>query len=261
MSATMRDAATVQLDQLEGGALWHARLCAPKGNVLDTAMTMALTQVFLHARSERAVKVVMLSGHGPHFSFGASVAEHLPERVGTMLPAFHRLFHAIADAGVMVLAAVRGQCLGGGLELAAFCHRVWAAPEARFGLPEITLGVFAPVGSLLLPERIGRAAADELCSSGRVVGATEAQRLGLVDELADEPVAAATAWAREQILPHSASSLRFAVRAVRREFHRGFFAGLEDLERLYLDELMATADAAEGIRAFLDKRAPRWSDA
>jgi cyclohexa-1,5-dienecarbonyl-CoA hydratase len=203
---------------------------------------------------------VLIEGDGPHFSFGASVAEHRPGRIGEMLPAFHGLFAQMLRAAVPLLAAVRGQCLGGALELAAFCQRVFAAPDARLGQPEIQLGVFAPVASLILPERIGRGGAEDLCLSGRTLDADEALRIGLVDEIAADPAAAALAYARRHLLPRSASSLRMAVRASRHGFASRLQRDLQELEHLYLDELMATHDAVEGIAAFVEKRPPVWSD-
>jgi cyclohexa-1,5-dienecarbonyl-CoA hydratase len=154
---------------------------------------------------------------------------------------------------------VRGQCLGGGLELAAFCHRVFAAPDATLGQPEVKLGVFAPVASLVLPLRIGQAAADDLLLTGRTVGGEEALALGLVDELAEDPAGAARAWHRARLRPLSAVALAFAARASRHQLDGALGEGLAHLERLYLEELMATRDAREGIEAFLERRSPTWS--
>jgi cyclohexa-1,5-dienecarbonyl-CoA hydratase len=161
-------------------------------------------------------------------------------------------------SGVPTLAAVRGQCLGGGLELASFCHRIFAAPDAKLGQPEIVLGVFAPVASLVLPERIGRANAEDLCLTGRIVDASEAKEMGLVDVVTEKPEDAALEYARKHFLPRSASSLRYAVRALRLPLSRRLEEELARLERLYLEELMGTEDAVEGIQAFLEKRPPEW---
>jgi len=253
--------APVRIEMLDDGALWRVWLSAPKGNVLDTAMIDALAETFRAAGAAKHCRAVCLQGEGAHFSYGASVPEHVRGQVETMLPRFHALFRAIAAASVPVIAAVSGQCLGGGLELAAFCQRVIAGPDARFGQPEIVLGVFAPVGSLLLPERIGRGAAEDLLLSGRTIDAREALALGLADELADDPGAAALAWARAHLLPKSASSLRLATAAARADFLPRFEAGLQRLEHLYLHDLMSTADANEGLAAFLARRKPQWSDA
>jgi len=253
--------APVRLEPAAGGALWRVVLGGSKGNVLDARMMDALRAVFGAAGREAGLRAVILEGEGKHFSFGASVQEHLPGQVATMLASFRETLLALFDSHVVHLAAVRGQCLGGGLELASCCHRIFASPDARLGQPEIQLGVFAPAASLLLPERLGRGPAEDLCLSGRVVGAEEAAALGLVDAVADDPAEAALAWAREHLVPRSAASLRFAVRAARQGLRQRLASGLEELERLYLDELMQTRDAVEGLEAFLEKRPPEWSDA
>lgn len=251
----------LRIEELESGALWSVRLDAPKGNVLDAPLVAELEGLFRRAARTPALKAVLLGSTGAHFSFGASVEEHRARAVAGMLRDFHELFRAIAASAVPVLCGVRGACLGGGLELAAYCHRLVAHPEAKLGQPEIALGVFAPVASAILGERVGRGAAEELLLSGRTLDGREAAALGLVDALSEDPDAAVLEWARAHLLPKSASSLRFAVRAARMDFDRRFARRIADLERLYLDELMATGDALEGIEAFLAKRAPQWRDA
>lgn len=249
---------SVSIDRLDGGALWRVSLANGKGNVLDRGLVDALSEVARRVASEPGLKAVVLEGAGPHFSFGASVPEHMPGEVAGMLARFHGLFKTMLDGNVVWLAAVRGRCLGGGLEVAAFCHRVFAAPDALLGQPEILLGVFAPVGSAFLRERVGRPAAEDLCLTGRAVPAEEARGMGLVDEVADDPSAAAIEWAKTHLLPKSASSLRHAVKAVRWELSRRFVPEVEELERYYLDRLMRTEDALEGLTAFVEKRQPVW---
>jgi len=251
----------VRVESTDDGAIWRVRLATPKANILDMEKSERLGRIFERAREEAGLRAIVLEGEGPHFSFGASVEEHLPGRFEEMIPGFHRLFDRMLNASVVTLAAVRGQCLGGGLELVSFCNRVFAAPDAKLGQPEIVLGVFAPVASVMLAERVGRGAAEDLCLSGRSISAAEALRIGLVDAIADDPAEAALGYAREHLLPRSASSLRLAVRAVRAGFARRFREDLAEVERLYLDELMATKDAREGLQAFVEKRRPAWSDA
>ena len=248
----------IAVQPLDKGAIWLVTLNAPKGNVLDRAMGAALTDTFLDAAERPNLCAIVLTGAGDHFSFGASVKEHLPGEVDQMLPEFHRLIVSLFDASIPTLAAVRGQCLGGGMELALACQRIIASPEAKFGQPEVNLGVFAPVASLLLPERVGRARAEELCLTGRVIAADEASRIGLVDSIAPDPVEAALDWVRANLLSKSASSLRLALRALRQTHRERFVADLERLERLYLTDLMATHDATEGLKAFLEKRPAQW---
>jgi cyclohexa-1,5-dienecarbonyl-CoA hydratase len=251
----------VRCETLENGQVWSLTLDTPKANILDAAKVRALTSFFQAAEHAPAVKAILITGAGAHFSFGASVEEHLPQHVAGMLSNFHGLFRAMLTCAVPTLAAVRGQCLGGALELASFCTRVLAAPDAVLGQPEICLGVFAPVASFFLPERIGRPAAEALCLSGRSVSAREGLALGLVDEIAADPREAALAWVRCNLLPHSAASLRRAQRALRAGLAERFHCEIERLERLYLDDLMSTYDAREGLQAFLEKRPPVWRNA
>ena len=251
----------VRVERLDHDACWRVTLGGSKGNILDAALVDALTRVFHEAIGAPTLRAICLEGAGAHFSFGASVQEHLPDQVAAMLRRFDRLITTLLDSNVIVLAAVRGQCLGGGLELATVCHRVFASRDAKFGQPEIALGVFAPIASVVLAERVGRGAADDLLMSGRSVDAEAAFRLGLADELADDPTEAALAYARQHLLPKSASSLRFAVRAARAGIRARLQAELPAIERMYLADLMQTHDGVEGLRAFLDKRPPQWRHA
>ncbi len=250
----------VRIESLDDGAIWRARLNTPASNILDRDKIATLSTMFERARRDSSLKAIIIEGEGPNFSFGASVQEHLPDACAGMLSSFHGMFHSMLDASVVTLAAVRGQCLGGGLELAAFCQRVFAADDARLGQPEIALGVFAPVASFILDERVGRGAADDLLLSGRSITAREALQLGLVDEINESPGDAALAYARTHLLPRSASSLRRAVRAGRLGFAERFRTRIVQLESMYLDDLMHTADATEGVRAFLEKRPPAWKN-
>lgn len=264
MKAASQESITVgpvKLSVLDGGAIWHIQLATPRANVLDSEKVAILTRLFSAAGRDPGLKAVVIEGDGPHFSFGASVAEHLPEKYEGMLEGFHGMFLRMLESATVTLAAVRGQCLGGGLELAAFCHRVFASPDARLGQPEIALGVFAPVASAILCGRVGRGHAEHLLLSGSSVPADEAARMGLVDELAPDPLGATLEYARRHLLPRSASSLRIACRAARAAFEQHFRTDLARLEQVYATQLMRTADAVEGLTAFLEKRDPRWSDA
>lgn len=242
------------------GALLRLRLSRPKANLVDAAMIAALRAALREHLPGARLRAVLLDAEGPHFSFGASVEEHLPESCAAMLRELHALLLTLVASPVPVLVAVRGQCLGGGLEVAAAGHRIFAAPGATLGQPEIKLAVFAPAASCLLPERIGQPCAEDLLFSGRSIGAEEAHRIGLVDALADDPEQAALAWFDEHLAKHSAASLRFAVRAARAGVVERIRVKLAEVERLYLEELMATHDAVEGLTAFIAKRPATWED-
>lgn len=255
MSAT-----PLKVELEKDGGLLRLRLNRPKANIVDAAMIAALRSALDRHLSGARLRAVLLEAEGPHFSFGASVEEHLPGSCAAMLRELHALILRLVASPVPVLVAVRGQCLGGGLEVAAAGHRIFAAPGATLGQPEIKLGVFAPAASCLLPERIGRSRAEDLLFSGRGIGAEEAHGIGLVDALADDPSQAALAYFEEHLAKRSAGSLRFAVRAARFDFVERVRLKLAEVERQYLEGLMATHDAVEGLTAFIAKRPPVWED-
>jgi len=240
------------------GALLRLRLARPKANLIDAAMIAALERAFAAHRGNPGLLAALLDHEGPHFSFGASVEEHLPASCEQMLCSLHGLIEAMLDWPRPILVAARGQCLGGGLELAAAGHLLFLAPEAQLGQPETKLGVFAPAASVLLPLRIGQARAEDLLLSGRSIDAPTALGWGLASALAEDPAAAALAWFESHLAAKSAAALAVAVRAVREPFADLARARLADVETLYLEKLMRTRDAPEGLAAFLEKRAPRW---
>ena len=244
----------------EGGKLLRLRLDRYKANIVDAAMIAALDDAFTGYADQADLRGVVLDAAGPHFSFGASVEEHLPGQCAAMLAALHALLKKMVAFPVPILVAVRGQCLGGGLEVAMAGNLIFAAPDAQLGQPEIRIGVFAPAASVLMPERIGRAQAEDLLFSGRSVSAEEARLIGLVNGLVEDPGTAAVDYYRQHLAGLSAASLRHAVRAAREDMAARVAAALDRVERLYLDDLMTTDDAAEGLTAFLEKRAANWKD-
>ena len=223
-------------------------------------MIAALTKALAEGSDNRHIKAVLIDHEGPHFSFGASVPEHMPDQCAGMLNGLHALILAMVEYPVPILVSVRGQCLGGGLEVALAGHLMFVSPEAKLGQPEIVLGVFAPAASCLLPERMPQVAAEDLLYSGRNISGEEAFRLGLANAVADEPEAAALAWFDAGPAKHSASSLRFAVKAARLGMNERVRAKITAVEDLYLNGLMATHDAVEGLNAFVEKRAALWED-
>jgi cyclohexa-1,5-dienecarbonyl-CoA hydratase len=233
-------------------------LASPKANILDRAMIRELEEAVSQC-ARRPLNALVLTAEGPHFSFGASVQEHLPDQIAGTLRALHALLRRLHEAPAPVIAAVRGQCLGGGFELALACDLIVADNTAQFAVPEIKLAVFAPAASALLPLRVGQALAARLLLTGAAITADEAARSGLVTRVAEDLDAEIERWLESDFLPRSPSSLQFGCRAARMSLRRALGEELTQLERLYLSELMTTPDAEEGIRAFLEKRAPRWS--
>ncbi|MEI2695250.1 MAG: enoyl-CoA hydratase/isomerase family protein [Saprospiraceae bacterium] len=251
----------VKLSYAHNNSVAQILLDDGKGNVLDNEMMLELLSCFKEFSENKNLKLIIFQGEGKHFSFGASVSEHTQEFAEMMLKTFHQLFFNLIELSVPTLSKVSGQCLGGGMELAIMCNFIFADQSARFGLPEIVLGVFPPPASIILPEKIGLGKAEEILLTGRILTAAEALGLGLVhqvfedkptmDRLTDE-------WIEQYIIPKSASSLRYGVKAARAKFNHVFRNFIQQLESIYLRQLMQTKDANEGINAFLEKRVPIW---
>jgi cyclohexa-1,5-dienecarbonyl-CoA hydratase len=240
------------------GALLRVRLARPKANLVDAAMIAALRSACVEYREHTGLRAVLLDAEGPHFSFGASVEEHLADRCAGMLASLHALILTMLEFPAPILVVVRGQCLGGGLELALAGGSIFAAPDAQLGQPEMKLGVFAPAASCLLPYRVNQPDAEDLLFSGRSISGEAAKAIGLVQVIAADPEAAALAYFDAHLAPKSAATLACALAAARSAYIADVRRRLFEVERLYLDRLMQTRDANEGLAAFLAKRQPRW---
>lgn len=248
----------MSLAVLRRGDTCELKLSAPPGNVIDKALCGSLLSAIREHGRDRHLKAFVLSAEGKHFSYGASVPDHVKGKMEEFLPAFHGVFHALMECSVPAVAAVRGLCLGGAFELVSFAPFVVAERSAAFAVPEITLGVFPPVACLTLPWKLGGARAEDLILTGRRITADEAKAMGLVNVLCGdgELDAAVERLLDEQIRPKSAAVLRLVTRLAR----KGLLDRLPELERAYIDDLMQLRDANEGIDAFLAKRKPQWED-
>jgi cyclohexa-1,5-dienecarbonyl-CoA hydratase len=243
--------------RIENRTAWIT-LNRPPLNVLDIAMMRDLDAALKTAIPKS--DFLVFKSEGPKaFSVGADVADHAPNRVAKMLAAFHAVFRRLAAANCVTIASVHGFCLGGGMELATFCDFVVAAGSAEFGQPEIKLGCFPPVAMITLPELVGMRAATDLILTGRQIGAPEAQLIRLIARVVpDHELAKATDELLAQLRSLSPAVLRLTRRTLWRLHAPAFSRRLAEVQRLYLTKLMKTADAQEGIRAFLEKRAPAW---
>lgn len=234
-----------------------------KGNILNHVMMDELQIILDEFKEKPEIKLITFEGGGKHFSFGASVEEHKKEFAAAMLRGFHHLFFTLRDLAIPTAAIVSGQCLGGGMELAIMCNFIFADKSAKFGQPEIVLGVYPPPASVILPEKIGLAKAEDLLLTGKTISADEAKSFGLVNEVYIDRIAMDLEfekWIEANIIPKSASSLRFGVRSVRAKFNHVLSNFLPQLEAMYVSQLMETHDANEGINSFLEKRKPVWEN-
>lgn len=234
-----------------------------KGNVLDNLMMSDLLTLLDDLKKKPDIKIITFEGDGKHFSFGASVEDHTKDRAQEMLSTFHQIFYKIIDLGIPTLAKISGQCLGGGLELALVCNILYADSTAKLGQPEISLGVFAPPASIILPLKIGNSRAEELLITGKSISAEEGERIGLINrvfENKDDMEIGVQEWIDFYIIPKSASSLKYAVKAARKSFNQTILVKLPELEKEYISNLMETKDANEGIQSFIEKRNPVWEN-
>ncbi|HZU06766.1 MAG TPA: enoyl-CoA hydratase/isomerase family protein [Chloroflexota bacterium] len=239
----------------------YLTLDRPPLNVITIAMMREVQAALDALAAAPALRAVVLRGAGRAFSAGVDVGEHLGETVGPMLTEFHAIFERLEALAVPTVAVVHGVALGGGCELVGFCDFALAADTARLGFPEITLGVFPPVAAAVLPLRLGTRALLRLVLTGEVISAAEAQALGLVSTVVPEAeLTAATEALLERLRGLSAAALHSARRALWAA-EGGWRARLARAEQIYREELMATHDATEGLRAFLEKRAPEWQHA
>jgi cyclohexa-1,5-dienecarbonyl-CoA hydratase len=232
----------------------------PPLNVIDLQMMGELSQALAEAEAMHDVFVITISGDAQTFSAGVDVAAHTPDKVEDMMARFHAVIRALVASKKITIAAVRGHCLGGGAELALVCDMVFTTDSAQWGFPEIRLGCYPPVACAALAALIGQKRAAELILTGRSIKGSEAAEIGLanralpVGELGD---------AVKDFLDHlselSPSALAVAKKAFYAWDSMHFDKGLARAERIYTDDLMKTHDAQEGIRAFMEKRSPKWT--
>lgn len=241
------------------GAVHTITIDKPPGNVIDIELCHELLAVVVSAGNAGDGKVLVLRGAGKHFSFGASVEEHLPDKAPEMLAALGAVIRALVAFPYPTVAGVQGSCLGGGLELALACGIVIAGEGAELACPEIQLGVLPPAATVLLTRRV----AEDVLLTGRTLAADDAKALGIVNAVVtdDDLDDAIKGFVQRHYVPRSALSLRMATRAIREPKRQGFDNRLDEAERLYLEELLVTHDGVEGIRAFMEKRPPEWKNA
>lgn len=252
--------ASVRAEVSADGAVRTLVLDGPPGNIVGIATCDALLAALEPAIADARTRLLVLRGAGKHFSYGASVEEHLPDQAPRMLAAMGETVRILASIPLPTLAAIHGRCLGGGFELALACGMAWAEEGAILAAPEIKLGVFAPAATALLDGRVPRAVQEEILLTGRDVSAEEARALGLVSRIVPAGTLdqAVEAFADEHLRGRSPTGLRAATTAIRSRPARLLRRRLAALERLYVKELLTTEEGSEGIRAFLEKRKPSW---
>jgi len=249
----------IKVDFKDG--LGSITLNRPPLNVLNIAMMEEINSALESWKGHQDLKLILFRGEGKCFSAGVDVGEHMGDLASKMIEVFHRMFRLMDQIGVPTAASVFGSCLGGGCELAIFCDVVIAADNTKIGQPEIQVGVFPPIAAQLMPRIIGRKAAMDLILTGRVISAQEALEIGLINKVvgADE-LEEATKEFVKPYLKLSAEVLRLTKKAIMKGLMDDLEPSLKLIEGIYLNELMKTEDAHEGLKAFLEKRRPVWKN-
>jgi len=211
--------------------------------------------------TEKSLRLLVIQAAGKAFSVGVEVADHLGDLAPKMIETFHRMFRLMDALKVPSLAVVNGSALGGGCELALYCDMVLATEKAKFGQPEIQVGVFPPIAALIFPRIMGRKKAMELILAGDTISAQEAYGLGLVNKVVPEASLAQEVGSFiGKFAKLSGMVLKLTKEATLAGLNDDMDQGLRSIEKIYLDKLMKTHDALEGLKAFLEKRKPTWKD-
>lgn len=241
------------------GRVARLALTHPPLNVLDFQMMDEMLEALQTIEQRSEICAVVLSGSDRAFSAGVDVAIHTPDKIPAMLEKFHGLINRLAKLRKVTIAEVRGACFGGGAELAMICDLVYTTEQAKWGFPEITLGCYPPVACAALPALVGEKRAADLIFTGRTISGTDAAAWGLANEAhSEDELRPAIQGALDRLLKLSPVALAMAKKSFYAWDSIHLDKGIARAEKIYLEELMQTADAQEGINAWLEKRHPQW---
>lgn len=257
--ATVTDTKLTRISVDVEGKIARVTLRNPPLNVIDIPMMEELSQALAVVESQAKVSVVAFMGEGRAFSAGVDIAAHTADKVEGMLSKFHTLIRSVLASKKITIASVHGLCLGGGAELAMICDLVYTSEDAEWGFPEIRLGCFPPVACAALAGLIGQKRAAELVLTGRSINGREAAEIGLATRTVPErQLDSVLDASMAQLLHLSPAALAIAKKACYAWDAMHVDKGLARAEKIYFEDLMKTADAQEGIGAFLEKRPPKW---
>ncbi len=234
----------------------------PPMNILNIATMEEVNDVLTSLSGNKDIKVLVISSTGEKaFSAGVDVTDHTEDKVERMLQVFHDIFRNMSTLDQVTIAALKGLTLGGGCEIAIFCDLAIAADNLKIGQPEIKLSVIAPIALLILPRLIGLKKTSELLLTGKIIEAVEAEQIGLINKAV--PLASFDTELENFIQPFTELSLvglKFSKKGINLGLETSFLEGLEKIEKIYLNELMVSEDAHEGLKAFMEKRKPLWKN-
>ena len=233
----------------------------PPANVLSVDLMDELNAALESLQAQREMKLLVLAATGKYFSAGFELGDHLGDRAYLMLESFKKLFENLTALDRPVLAVVAGPALGAASVLVAACDMVLAGASARFGHPEIKGGVFNPMAAALLPRLVGRKRAYDMILGGVAVAPAEAERIGLISRaVPDDKLEAEVKATVQRFLEGSATILQLTRRAIAGGLELPLADAVRHAEDVYLNQLMSTEDAEEGLKAIMEKRKPVWKD-
>ncbi len=231
-------------------------------NILNIATMEEMNKALKSLTENSAIKTLVITGsQDKAFSAGVDVTEHTKDKVEKMLQVFHDIFRNLSKLNQVTIAATKGFTLGGGCELAIFCDLIFAADNLKIGQPEIKLSAIPPIALLIMPHLVGLKKASELLLSGKVIDAKEAEKIGLINKVV--PLASFDLELENFVHPFTELSLvglKFSKKGIQLGLETPFVHALEKIEKMYIEELMASEDAHEGLRAFMEKRKPDWKN-
>ena len=232
----------------------------PPLNVLNIALLRELDRLLSDCAADSTVDLVLLRGAGQRaFSAGVDIKDHTADKVPEMLDVVHGVIKKLLALPQVTIALVRGVCLGGGCEVASSCDFIVASEESSFATPEILVGCYPPVALARFSRLIGYHRAAEMILTGRRFSAAEAQALGLINRVfTDRELDGGVQTLLDELLSKSGAVLRLTVQGLRELSLRGFNEALKRSEEIYCNDLLSTGDVEEGVKAFLEKRAPKW---
>jgi cyclohexa-1,5-dienecarbonyl-CoA hydratase len=258
--AILVDSKTGRVAMEVRGPVARITLQNPPLNVIDIHMMEDLSQTLAEIETRNDISVIVVSGEGANFSAGVNIADHTSDKIEEMLGKFHVVIRAVVSTTKITVASVCGNCLGGGAELAMVCDMVYTADSARWGFPEIKLGCYPPVACAALAALVGQKRAADLILTGRTISGSEAANIGLANRaVPDHELANVVEQTVRQVIQLSSATLAVTKKAFYARDAAHFDKGLARAEEIYLEDLMKTSDAHEGIRAFMEKRNPSWS--
>src|ERR1700677_2340831 len=243
------------------GEVARLTLDRPDHNLLNERMLCELASGINILGEQYNIKLIMLESAGKTFCGGIELGEYTQRRVFQLLDAFHFAFSAMLDTSKPLLVVVNGPAFGGGAELAVLGDLVVATPKARFAQPEIRLGVFPPLSAVILPHILGTKLALELVLTGEAISAERAREIGLVNWLVPENQLEKTVnQLIAKVCAQSGPVLSMAKKAILGSVGMPLREGVKSSMKVFLNELAELEDSQEGLRALVEKRAPKWKN-